>query len=481
MSAVRVAWETGRMGGRKEPAVKTEHVDAIHDLVAHAAAVDYSRLPRPAIERARFAVLDTLGVALAGASNPATRAIQAVVRSAGGLPQATAIGWDLRLPAGDAGLVNTATARALDYDDIHYSIGHHPSVSNVPAALAAAELVGAGGRQVLTAIALGQDFGLRLRRACPLRLGGHTWVAQTYAALESSLTAAKVLGLDYSRLRDAVGIGFLFFGGTPLSQHDGATAHLVHHGSGTRAGIMAALFAAEGITGPRNVLESPLGLYHAYHKGQFSRELLLDRLGEHFLGTDAGFKAYPTCSMFHAGIDAALALHAELRPTASDLSEVRVLVNRSAYVSSARQPWSPPATIIDSQFSIPYAVGLALIQGRVSLQDFTPEAIRRPAVLEAASRVLPIHDIELDKIPTQAAPITVAVKTRDGRTASRRVAAAKGEAENSLNPEELRAKFRDCAAFAPHPLPQERVERAIALVERLEELPNLSELMAAVG
>lgn len=460
---------------------RTLTVDAIHDLVAHVAGTDYKQLPAEAVQRARWGILDTLGAALAGTRHAAIAAVEKVTRSSGGFPQATAVGWDGKRSVGDAGLINTASGRAFDFDDIHFSIGHHPSISNVSAALAVAELSGATGRDVLTAVALGQDFGLRIRRACPLRLGGHTWAAQSYASLESALTAGKVLGLDATRLRHAVGIAFCFFGGTPQSQHDGATAHLVHHGSGTRAGIMAALYAAEGITGAENVLEGEFGLYPAYHKGQFNRALLLDGLGEQFLGTEAGFKAYPTCSLIHGAIDAARSLREELGPVPSEVESVRVEVNRSAYISCARQPWSPPATPTEAQFSIPFAVALALVHGHVRLGHLTPEALTRcRAVLDVAARVQPVHDEQLDKVASQVAPTTVMVRLRDGRTASRCVTAAKGYPENPLTDDELRAKFRDCAAFARVPRDAARAERVLGLVDRFDELTNVAEVMRAV-
>lgn len=456
-------------------------LDAIEDLAANAAGMRYDRLPEAAVSRARAGIMDSLGAALAGTRSAVARAIEKVTRAQGGHPQATAVGWDGMLTAGDAALVNTACGRAFDFDDIHFSIGHHPSLANTAAALAAAELAGASGREVITAVALGQDFGLRLRRACPLRLGGHSWAAQSYAAMEAALAAGKAFGLDAKDMRNALGIASCFFGGTPQSQHDGATGHLVHHGGGVRAGLMAALYAAGGVTGARNVLEGEFGLYPAYHKGQFERGLLLDGLGEKFLGVEAGFKAYPTCSMIHGAIDAARWLREEMNPDPRDIVSVRVEVNRSAYLSCARQPWRPPETSTEAQFSIPYAVALALVRGHVRLADLTPETLKSCAdVLDVAARVRPTHDAQLDGTGSQVAPITVRIAMRDGRTGWRRSGAVKGTIENPLTDEELRAKFRDCAAFARAPRPASRIERAIELFDRLDVAQNVTELMRTV-
>jgi hypothetical protein len=81
---------------------------------------------------------------------------------------------------------------------------------------------------------------------------------------------------------------------------------------------------------------------------------------------------------------------------------------------------------------------------------------------------------------SQIAPITVHLEMRDGRAWSHRTSAVKGTPDNPLTKEELRDKFRDCAAFARIPRTEGQVERAMGLIDELHAASSVGQLMRGV-
>ena len=134
---------------------RPETADLTIALAVKACALGYDDVPAPAREIARQCVLDYLGVAVAGSTDPLVRLLLDELTEAGGAPQASIIGHEARLPAVSAALVNGSAAHALDYDDVNMAMPGHPSVAILPGLLALAELKGASGREVVTAFVAG--------------------------------------------------------------------------------------------------------------------------------------------------------------------------------------------------------------------------------------------------------------------------------------------------------------------------------------
>jgi 2-methylcitrate dehydratase PrpD len=138
--------------------------DAVHHFAEAAATADFDHLPAAAIDAAKKSLLDTLGVMLAASgTEPAVRAAIDLATEAGGKPEASIVAFGHRTSAISAAFANGALAHSLDFDD-QTPWGQHASSTVVPAVLAVAERRGGvPGRDMIAAVAVGQDLFARLR------------------------------------------------------------------------------------------------------------------------------------------------------------------------------------------------------------------------------------------------------------------------------------------------------------------------------
>src|SRR6266700_1405455 len=139
------------------------------------------------------------------------------------------------------------------------------------------------------------------------------------------------------------------------------------------------------------------------------------------------------------------------RAPASDIESIRVGVTGPGYqmVCTPEPVRRAPRTIVEAQFSIPYTVAAAWVDGRLSIGHFSDEGLQRADILELASRVKPYVDEEIDRDWRRfVTPGRVIVRFRDGQTLEARVDYPKGHPRNPIAEAELAAKTADCATFA---------------------------------
>ncbi len=426
-------------------------LDAAEKIAGHIAGTTYMDLPEPAVTAAKKVITDLLGVTVAGSSSPESRQVLGLVRSWRGRGESRILVHGDRVPAPDAGLVNGVMGRARDFDDVHEAAVLHPSVSVVPAALAAAELRGGvTGREFITAVVLGVDLTCRLGMA-PTRGPNVSGMSTTWqcGVFGSAAAAGRVLGLDADETLNALGIAYSQASGNQQSIVEGATVVRVQQGLTTKAGITSALLAMNGVTGPREPLEGRFGYYPVYHRGEYDRGALLDGLGERYEIVNTSIKPYPCCKWTHQAIEAALGIVREegVEPEAVEAVEVRL--NRQAYnlVCEPMQLKRRPRSVVDAQFSVPFTVAAAMVRGLVSLDTFTEEGIRDPKILEMAERVEAKVDPGIEARHGRGiAPEVVEIRTKDGDTYVRLVEHVKGSPRAPMSLDEVKEKFRGCTA-----------------------------------
>jgi 2-methylcitrate dehydratase PrpD len=372
---------------------------------------------------------------------------------------------------------------ASDYDDTHDPSPLHTGVVAVPTALAIAEkLGGVDGKKVITAIALAADFTVRLCMACRISMFDSGWHYTTlHGNFNAAAVAGKLLRLDEDKLISAFGLAYHQAGGNGQCVDDGTLAKRIGPGLAVRDGILAVMMAQKGITGARNLLEGRYGLFNIYHRGEYNPEVLTTKLGERYEVVDLSFKPYPCCRNNHPSIDATMAIMKEHKIKAEDVESVTVGVSSGA-VKALCEPLGikqNPRTIVDAQFSIPWAVGVALVYGKVGLGAFTEEAIKDKAILSLSNKVTPKLNESLNK--RGVTPAVVEIKTKDGKSYSKRVDNPYGSPENPMSMDAICEKFRDCASHAVKPLEKDHVEKIIELVSQLETLSDVSQIVRLLG
>ena len=454
-------------------------MDVIYTLAGNIIDTNYENLPAEVVKATKRLFMDGLGVGLAGSAEAGVSELIDIVRDWDGRKESTVWVYGDRLPCISAAQANATMTHALDYDDTHDVAILHASSVAVPTALAIAEkLGGVDGKRLITAVALAVDLAARLCLANKVSVFDRGW---HYTVLHGNFSAAaiagKLLGLDEETLVSAFGLAYHQAGGNLQCLHDGTLAKRAGPGFAARNGIMAVLMAQKGITGARNVLQGRDGLFNVYHRGDYNPEVLTANLGEKFEVVNLSFKPYPCCRNTNPPIDATLAMVGEYNIKAEDVDSVTVYVGKGAMglVCEPLNTKQNPSTTVDAQFSIPWTVASAIVQGKVGIAEFTPQAIKNKAVLALSNKVTPKLDESLNRMGVS--PAIVEIKTKDGKVYSKRVDTPYGSPENPMSMDAMAAKLRDCASHAAKPLSQKNVEKLIQLVSQLEAVSDVEEVV----
>ncbi len=441
------------------------------------------------LQDARRRTIDIIGIALAASGMEPARIVGGVIEGWGGEEQAGVIGRGERYPAASAALMNGTLAHSLDYDDTHLPSVLHPSAAVVPAALAAAESSGAKGRDLLAAIAAGNELVVRVGMAgYDPALGNSIFFEKGLHAtsiagtLGAALAAAMVYGLGEEELGHAVAISASMGAGIIEANRTGGTVKRIHCGWAAHSGITAAELAARGLTGPPTAFEGRFGFLQAYLDDKADAEALTRGLGEQWEVTRTFFKPYPANHFTHAGIDAAISLR-EQGLDIEELEEIELGVASPVLRTIGRpeDEKAHPKSGYAAQFSGPFTVATALVGGGglgVSLDDFTDEDAEDPVKLDLASRVRCFADEECGRIFPNQFPAVLRVRLKNGEVRESRVSHNRGGPENPLSDEELEVKFRTNAGRV---LPAEQVEELRCTLEGLGEADTVGDVTRLAG
>jgi 2-methylcitrate dehydratase PrpD len=453
-------------------------VSVIQQMAAYAATESFEKLPEAAVRAARRAILDTLGVTLAGSVEVTAERVRALVAHRRGGDEATIMGTPLRSSVEDAALANGTAAHALDYDDLHQSLSGHPSVPVLPAALALAERGRLTGAALVTAFVVGVEIEAKLGRALNPGLYEIGWHAtSTLGVFGATAACARLLGLSAEGTARALAIAASMASG--IKANFGTDCKPLHAGHAARCGVEAVLLAQAGFTGNPRALEHGDGFGSTYGRGSPPAwDLATAGLGapHEIVDPGVGVKRFPACASTHQALDATLALAEEHAIDAAAVESVECAV---WYMAPHQLIYDRAETPLQGKFSMPYCVSVALLDRTVGFAQFTDERVRRADVRTLMPRVrMVIHPEQTTRecLPTRFSEVTIAL--RDGRQLRRRVQQAKGQPRNPLTDAELTVKFRDCAARA---LPTERVEPLLAIVQRLDTLEDVGALTRLLG
>lgn len=428
--------------------------------------------PEAAAESARRAILDCLGVMLAGSIEPAARILQRVAQAEGGSPLCSVVGTKPRTGAVWAALCNGTAAHALDFDDTNFALMGHPSAPVLAAALAAGELALADGRAVLHAFLLGFEVETTLAEVINPAHYEHGWHATcTLGTLGATATAARLLGLDAAQTRAALAVAASQSSG--LKENFGTMTKPFHAGHAARSGVLSALMAREGWTASEHALEGPQGFFNVLGAGQQTLEPL-GTLGAPWkiLTTGIAVKPYPSCACTHSIIDSALELRRVQGIRPEEIETVTVGV-------TARVPriliHSRPRTGLQAKFSAEFVAAAALTDGRVGIATFQDDRAQDPAIQRLMERVTMVVDPEIPGERERHMWTRLTVRLKDGRSATIAPRPVPGHPAHPLPLEALRAKFKECAGLV---LPADRVDSVAQMVETLDACPDLRSLTA---
>ncbi len=461
--------------------------DAAFTFARHSARHSYEDIPADVVDMTKKAILDTVGVIIpASTTSPEARELVDLMLDAGGKEEATILGFGRKLPAWHAGYVNGAMANCQDFSDLHPDAAHISSPV-MPAAIAMAERLGnIDGKAFITAVALGVDLQCRMTLAAG-KPGGKMapWhPAPVFGVFAATLACCKLLGLDWDRTVNALGLAFIQSAGThEIVFGKDSTIRGFGHAVPGEVGVRAALMAQRNISGVRNSLEGPAGFWNVYYGGDYDREVLVGELGQRWDVRRDGFKPWPSCGFTHVHIDMIREIIREHDLSPDDVEAITVTVGDFARgQTEPLDEWRRPRNGMLAKLSIPFSVAIAMQRGDVTIRDFFEDNLRDEQLLAMADRVYSRYDESYNFLPGSGFPGgELEIITRDGRTLSRRQPRAYGHPEKPMTWDGLIAKFKDCASYAARPVPAERLDWAVHQFKNLEEVSNVADVFASVG
>ncbi|MET0742578.1 MAG: MmgE/PrpD family protein [Microvirga sp.] len=441
------------------------------DIAERASQIRFDGIPEAALATARLAILDTVGVTLAGSSEDCVRI---VARAAGLSPGvASVFGTDRRAGILDAALVNGTASHALDFDDCSNTMGGHPSAPIVPALWALAERDGLGGRAFLEAYVAGFEVETMIGRAVNFHHYEKGWhPTATLGTFGAAAACSRLLGLDAEAFARALAIAASMASG--LKANFGTMTKPFHVGHCSRNGLFAALLAAEGQSAKPGALEDPQGFLNVYNgAGSYDTTRLTEGFADPYDLVEPGvaFKRHPCCASTHPALDALLAIMADHGLQADDIASVRSWTHPRRLRHTNRPD---PRSGLDGKFSVQYVLARAALEGSVRLDCFTDAAVRDPTVRAFMARIHaePHPDAVMETDEHFFADVRVT--TGNGSVFEAHVDRPLGRDRNHpLPPGALETKFDDCAALV---MDRDAARAFRARILELDTVPDLARL-----
>ena len=423
-------------------------------------------------------ILDGYGLALSGHEEEGHAILRRHVERVACAGEVTVFGTSLRSSAEVAALVNGLAMHAMDFDDTQlstnpdsvYGLLTHPTTPVLGATSAVAELIGASGRDLLTAYVAGVEVACRTADASDPRhyqKGFHS--TGTFGAIGAVAGAGKLLGLTREQMLYALGIAAAASGG--YRENFGTMTKPLHAGRAAEAGVFAARLAADGFTAARNILEAKRGMYAASSDG-YEPARIDGKLGSPFFLEDPGvsIKPYPSGSLSHPGQDAVLELVREHDVRPEDVEEAFAGTN-SAMPNALI--YAMPQTSLEAKFSFPFFLAIAILRRKVGIDEFRDEVVRSSEVQDMMTRCHHVVDEEIDARGFQHMDTRITIRLKDGRVLEKVESFATGHPKKPMSREQLEAKFFECAELA---IDRDRARLALEMIWGLEELEHVGKL-----
>jgi len=446
-------------------------------LVHFCHQLDAADLSPEVFDRAKYLLLDYLGVALAGSLAESSQPVHKMLARAAGAGPCTVLGSSLHATPEYAALANGTAAHSVELDDTHQAGSIHPGVVMFSVAIALSELnPEISAAEFAAAVVAGYEVSTRLAMAVQPKfhyaLGFHP--TSTCGVFGAAVTAAKLLHLSEEQMLSAVGIAGSMAAGSLEFLAEGTWTKRLHPGLAAQNGILAANLAAQGFRGPSTILEGRDGFLHGYSR-EAKPELVTRNLGRDFEILHTAVKPHACCRYMQAPIDALLGLAREHDIAASQVERVEIAVLEAGWslVCEPRARKNSPTNVVDAQFSMPYGAAVALLHRQAGLDQFAAGDFESPELKALMEKVVLQKDSRIEGNFPKEWPAIVSVVLADGKRHEKHVRFPKGDPENPLSWEELSDKFRSLAVRA---LPERRCDEIIQAIRELHPTSTVGQI-----
>ncbi|MCP4750016.1 MAG: MmgE/PrpD family protein [Proteobacteria bacterium] len=443
----------------------TEMTRILADFVAD---FDLSNIPDSVFEHAKVALMDWLGVTLAGKDDPLVIKLLQYTDLVGGNQQATILGHGVKKSVAQAALVNGSASHALDYDDTLATFLGHPTVTLFPGLLALSEFKNKSGSDFLVAYIVGLKVGTVIASSAGYDhyMSGYHGTA-TMGCLASAAACSRLLGLDGRKTAYALGIAGTQSAG--LKRVFGTMCKPFHAGRAAETGVMSALLAENGFTSAEDILEGPNGLFAAM-KGAVNEDVL-KTLGQTWAIEDIAQKYHASCHATHSPIEATWSVLDQEGLSVNDVKSINVRSSELALSAAFRKE---AHNGLEGKFCIPYCVANALLRGRgnTGLQAFTDERVNDPEIQTFMTKISTALDPE-----KMALDATVEVETNDGRVFSAYSNILSEIPELQVKQAKIKDKFTDLCQPILGDQKTQKLLDAVSSLQETREMNSMIELM----
>jgi 2-methylcitrate dehydratase PrpD len=446
----------------------TMHVKPVsHALCEFVSKSRWPDIPTTVRHEAKRSLLNYLAVAMAGAHDPTLNILVDTLTPFSAGSHCTLIGRAEQTDMLNACAINAMSANVYDFDDTHERTVIHPTGPVAAPLSAFAEQHSMSGTAFLHALLLGMEVECRVGNAVSPWHYARGWhITSTCGVIGSAMAIGQVLGLSSAQLRHAMGAASNQACG--LVETLGTMAKSTSVGNAARNGLLSALLASRGFTGPDHPLEGPRGFLHVMGE-QPDLTCLTDGLGEHWEIQHNSYKPYPCGVVLNPVIEACLALSQKLGPAEHWARDVQRIELRGHPLLRQRTDRPGVTSGRASQVCAQHAVAVSLLRGRAGLPEFSDAAVQDPQVRTLGECLYFVDD---ERYAIDSAQVTLHWRNRDPQSLC--IEHARGSVQHPLRDEEIETKFRTLSTPCLSPA---RAERIIQTVWNLERLEHVSELM----
>ena len=453
-------------------------VNATRTLARYVAESRFENLPPHVVAHAKLVIRDSIGCLLGGSTLTAGKTLANTMSTMAADGPSTAVGVSRNITAPLASYINSQLTNLLDFDDTleDKALGH-PGATTIPAALALGEQIHSSGKEFLLAVVTAYDVYTRVAAASkptPARTKQVRGLA-TWQVLSAATAAARILHLDGEATARTLGLAVLHapVPATGKFYEERPTWALKNNfGWTTLGGVLAALFARDGLPANHEMLDGQTGFWVMAGSDQCAFSLMTQSLGSEYSILDTSFKPYSSCRHTHSTLDA---LGSVIQATNLRADDVRAVY---AYGDSKIKVFEDyrPRTFIDAEFSLPYIAAMLLLREPTGYGWFDGERWNDPSVQRLADRIHLEIDPEIEAQRGKGGVgARVSVEFSNGRVEQAGVVYGRGHPENPLPTEELEAKF---LALAERAIGHSRAKELNILLSQLEELTDISDVTA---
>jgi aconitate decarboxylase len=449
-------------------------------IAAFVANLTYERIPAEVRERIKLLILDSLGCALFGAELEWSRILMQTLTAVDTSRSASVWGTNMRLSPPHAALVNGTLVQSFELDDVHRQGVLHVGAVTLPPLLAIAELkAGMSGREFVRAAVAGYEVGPRVGMCMGQEHIVQGWHSgATVGVFSAAAGAAAGLKLPAEKVVHALGIAGTQSAGLMAAQF-GAMVKRMHAGRSAQSGLYAALLAENGFTGIMNVFESEYGGFcttFSRSQDRFDLSELTSGLGERFETMRIALKFYSCVGTNHTTLDAIRTMQSRRKFGAEDVARIIVHGSKATFEHTG-WPYKPEG-MTSAQLNLPYCVATLLLEGDVFVDQFSDRMIADPARMALASKVQVVEDPRITALGSKFRhKVSVAMHLKDGTVLEETVEAPRGSEQNFAPASDIEAKF---VKLTRRVLPQSQIDRIMALVLDLENLPDIGLLIKSL-